>query len=194
MTLPLPLQRRLSIGLGVPTGLLAGMGWGRVMRTKIQPRRRSLGRGLTIAFSALTVVFLITMASFAALSGEPWFYLSAGEWEALGWLREEAPPEAVVLCAPQTGTFVPAWAGQPVVYGHPFETLNAEWRKGQVEAYWGGSMRPAEKERFLENHRVRYVLAGPREQALGGDSNAVSESVTVALETEGVKVFEVHEY
>jgi hypothetical protein len=194
MILPLPLQRRLSIGLGVPIGLLAGIGWSRVVRTKIQPRRRSLWGGLVLAFSALTTIFLIVMVSSAGLSGEPWFYLSSGEWEAFRWLREEARSEAVVLCAPQTGTFVPAWAGQPVVYGHPFETLNAERRKEQVEAYWGGAMRPAEQERFLENHRVRYVLVGPREQALSVDGHITVEGATVALETENVKVFRVREY
>jgi hypothetical protein len=149
---------------------------------------------LVLAFSALTTIFLIVMVSSAGLSGEPWFYLSSGEWEAFRWLREEARSEAVVLCAPQTGTFVPAWAGQPVVYGHPFETLNAERRKEQVEAYWGGAMRPAEQERFLENHRVRYVLVGPREQALSVDGHITVEGATVALETENVKVFRVREY
>jgi hypothetical protein len=194
MVLPLPLQRRLSIGLGVPIGLLAGMGWWRVMRMKIQPRRRSLWRGLAIAFSALTTVFLVTIVSFGALSGDPWFYLSSGEWQALRWLREQAPSEAVVLCAPQSGTFVPAWAGQRVVYGHPFETLNAERRKEEVETYWRGAMGPTEREDFLRTHHVRYVFLGPRERALNVDGPITSEGSTVAFKTEGVKVFEVSEY
>jgi hypothetical protein len=194
MVLPLPLQRRLSIGLGVPIGLLAGMGWWRVGRTKIRPRRRGLWRGLIIAFSALTMVFLITMVALAALSSEPWFYLSSGEWKALRWLREEAASDAVVLCAPQTGTFVPAWAGQPVVYGHPFETLNAERREKQVKAYWSTDLSETQRDTFLQDNRVRYVIVGPRERALSVDSHSIGESAPLAFETECVKVFQISEY
>jgi hypothetical protein len=189
MYLPTPLQRRLSLGLGVPMGLLAGMGWRHSVRAKIEPRRRGLWRGLVIAFSALTTIFLIVVVSFAALSGEPWFYPSRGEWDALKWLRDEARPDAIVLCAPQTGAFVPAWAGQPVVYGHPFETLNAERRRAQVEDYWGGGMSPTEEEQFLQENRVRYAMVGPRERALGAPEQSSSEIGALVLETEGVKVY-----
>jgi len=65
------------------------------------------------------------------------------------------------------GLFVPAWAGQPVVYGHPFETVDAERRRAQVEAYWTGEMRPAEREVFMRENRVGYVLVGPREVEMG---------------------------
>jgi hypothetical protein len=189
MVLPLPLQRRLSIGLGVPIGLLAGMGWWHTVRTRIQPRRRSLWRALVIAFSALTAVFLMVMVSLAALSGEPWFYLSSGEWDALRWLREEAAPEAVVLCAPQTGTFVPAWAGKRVVYGHPFETLNAERRRAQVQAYWSSGLSPSEQDLFLRDNRVGYILVGPREQAIGEWNQGGSAPGNLVFEAEDTRIY-----
>jgi len=165
MYVPLPLQRRLSLGLGVPVGLLGGMGWWRAVRPRIKARRRGLLRGVVLAFCALTPVFLVLMALLAALAGEPWFYLSDGEWAVLEWLRDEGDPNAVVLCAPQMGLFVPAWAGQRVVYGHPFETVDAERRKAQVEAYWAGGMSLAEGESFLRENRVGYVR--PRELEIG---------------------------
>jgi len=191
MVLPLPLQRRLSIGLGVPIGLLAGMGWWRVLRTKIQPRRRTLWRRLAIAFSALTTVFLMLIVSFGALSGDPWFYLSSGEWQALRWLREEAPSEAVVLCAPQTGTFVPAWAGQPVVYGHPFETLNAERREKRVKAYWSGDLSVPARDVFLRDNRVRYILVGPRERAIIEQEQENVRLGNLVFEVQDAKIYEI---
>jgi hypothetical protein len=167
MHVPLPLQRRLSLGLGIPMGLLAGRGWGRVERSPGRARRRRLLQGLAVAFCALTPIFLVSMALLAALAGGPWFYLSDGERAALEWLRDEGEPNAVVLCAPQMGLFVPAWGGQRVVYGHPFETVDAERRKAQVEAYWAGEMSPTERESFLRENRVRYVLVGSRERESG---------------------------
>jgi uncharacterized membrane protein len=131
------------------------------------------------------------MALVAAWAGEPWFYLSDGEWAALEWLRDEGRADAVVLCAPQMGPFVPAWAGQPVVYGHAFETVNAEQRRALVEAYWAGDMGPAEQETFLRENRVGYVLVGPRERALGAEEQGRIGVDPPVFEAEDVRVYEV---
>jgi hypothetical protein len=193
MYAPLPLQRRLSLGLGIPMGLLAGMGWWRVARPRIKVHRRAFTQGLLVAFCALTPTFLVVMALAAALAGQPWFYLSGGEWAALQWLRNEGRPDAVVLCAPQMGPFVPAWAGQPVVYGHAFETVEADHRKAQVEAYWAGEMNPTERETFLRENRVGYVLIGPRERALGAGERGRIGAEAPVFEVEDVRVYQIDE-
>ncbi|MFL7791150.1 MAG: hypothetical protein AB8I69_03340 [Anaerolineae bacterium] len=182
MYLPwLPLQRRLSLGLGVPLGLLAGVGWWRGVRLRIKARWRSLAYRLMVAFCTLTPVFLIVGHLGAASD----FYLSDGEWAALAWLREEGEPEAVVLCSPRMGLFVPAWAGQPVVYGHPFETVDAEARRAQVEAFWAGEMGAREREAFLQDGNVAYVLVD-----LGIEGLEVGDW-RLAFESNGVSVYDV---
>lgn len=192
MYLPLPLQRRLSLGLGVPLGLLAGAGWWRALRPRIKARRRGLLQGLLVAFCALTPVFLTVGTLLQVQAGNPWFYLSAGEWAALEWLRSEGQPDAVVLCAPQMGLFVPAWAGQPVVYGHPFETVGAEQRMAQVEAYWAGEMSAVEQESFLRENRVGYVLVGPRELEIGDWASEIKGlQGALVFEAQDVAVYEV---
>jgi hypothetical protein len=192
MYLPLPLQRRLSLGLGAPMGLLAGLGWCRSVRGRIGVRIRPLMDGLIVAFGALTPIFLIALASFSALTGDPWFYLSSGERAALTWLRDHGQSDGVVLCAPQTGAFVPAWAGQRVVYGHPFETVDAERRKAKVVAYWSGEMSPTEQETFLRENRVRYVMVGPRERALGAGGQSSLGTADVVLEVDDVRVYAIN--
>ena len=182
MYVPLPLQRRLSLGLGVPMGLLAGMGWWRVVRPRIAARRRGRLQGLVVTFCTLTPIFLVTVTLVAALAGTSWFYLSDGEWAALEWLRKDGDPERVVLCAPQMGLFVPAWAGQRVVYGHPFATVDAERREAQVKAFWGGEMDAAERESFLRENRVGYVLIGPREMGIGDGSAALTTGWGLGIE------------
>jgi len=165
MYLPLTLQRRLSLGLGVPIGILAGLGYWRWVRLWPWGRRRRSLSWLVVGFSALTPVFLLMAAMVAPL---PFSYLSDGEWRALEWLRENGRRDAVVLCAPQTGAFIPAWSDQRVVYGHPFETVDAERRQAQVMAFWTGEMDAATRTAFLRESRVRYVFAGPRERAIAG--------------------------
>jgi len=158
LALPLDLARRLSLGLGVAVGLLAGLGWG-----ALRPSRRWMTVAL-LAFAALTPLFLLVVGTSAALGGHPLLYLSDGEWAALGWLRDHAPHDAVVLCAPESGLFVPAWAGQRVVYGHPFETVDAEAMRAEVEQFWAGERDPD----WLTAVGIDYILYGPRERALGG--------------------------
>jgi hypothetical protein len=222
MYLPLPLQRRFSIGLGIPMGLLAGMGWAprrtrpstwvpRRLRPRnrlstrwsgirelIHVRRRGLARGLIIAFSALTPILLIVMTSSAALRSEAspdsWLYLSDGEWAALRWLRRraETQQEAVVLCAPQMGSFVPAWTGHRVVYGHPFETVNASRREEKVKAYWTGAMSASDQAAFLEENQVQYILVGPREQALNPKGWDDVEAGDLVFDTYDTRIYAIN--
>ena len=168
MYVPLALQRRLSLGLEVPLALLAAQGWQRSLLPRIRARRRGPATAALLGFAALGNLFLMLTLVLGAFSGEPRFYLSDGEWEALRFLRREVSHEAVVLCSPRMGMFVPAWAGQAVVYGHPFETVDAPRRRAQVEAFFAGRMSPTEQAAFLRENRVRYLLRGPRERRLGG--------------------------
>jgi hypothetical protein len=201
MYVPLALQRRLALGLQVPLALLAVRGWWEVVRPRLRARRRGLATAVVVGFSTLTNLFLMAMLVLAALSGEPLFYLSDGEWQALEWLREEVDHNQVVLCAPQTGAFVPAWAGQRVVYGHVFETVNAERREAQVTAYWIGQMSSAEQASFLQENRVGYVLVGPREVQLAtGDRSGRTEFQVTGMEdslifeAEDVRVYRVDKW
>ncbi len=192
MYAPLALQRRLALGLQVPVALLAATGWEEVFRPRLRVHSRRLMLATTMGLAALTNVFLMAMLVLAALGSEPRFYLSDGEWRALEWLREEVGRGQVVLCAPETGMFVPAWAGQRVVYGHPFETVNAERRKAQVEAFWAGEMTTLEREVFLRENRVRYVLVGPRELALGAGELGSRGAGDLVFETDDVRVYRVN--
>jgi hypothetical protein len=167
MYVPVALQRRLSLGLGVPVGMLAAVGWWHMLRPKLAVRRRGFAFGLLVAFSSVSMLFLILAAGLAGTGQSQWLYLADGEWQALVWLRDAGQPDNVVLCAPETGLLVPAWAGQRVVYGHPFETVAADARRMEVEAYWSGEMDPHDREAFLRRNRVSTILVGPRELALG---------------------------
>jgi len=162
LALPLDLSRRLSLGMGIPIGLLAGLGWGWAAG-RLRRRARRLLTATLVAIAAPTALFLLLLGAAAALSGHSLLYLSDGEWSALTWLRENAPRDAVVLCGPETGMFVPAWAGQRVVYGHPFETVRAAEREEQVRRFWAGER----DETWLHALNVAYFFYGPRERVLG---------------------------
>jgi hypothetical protein len=154
---PFPLQRRLSLGLHVPIGILAAIGLTEIVRAK-WPRR------VLIGVTLLTSVFIELALFGGAATRDPRIYLTTNEAAALSWLQAHAPHDAVVLASPEMGGFIPAFAGQRVVYGHPYETVNAKAREEQVKAFYAGTLDQAQ---LLNDYAVTHIIVGPREQALG---------------------------
>ena len=152
--LPYSLQRRLVMGWIVPLGALATVGWYAL------PVRRRVQEGLVWVAVSLTYLFLIGMFTVMALAHHETLYITRDERAALQWLADAVPQDALVMAAPETGLYIPAWAGQRVLYGHRFETADADLRKQQVEAFF------ADGDLVALPYRPDYVFYGGREQAL----------------------------
>jgi hypothetical protein len=156
---PFSLQRRFSFGLHIPLAILAAMGL-------LGLTRRKLVVGSAIASMLLTTLLVLILAIGGGLKQDSRLFVSADEAAAMDWLRANTPRPAVVLASPEMGLFIPAWAGRRVVYGHPFETVNAERTKAQVEMFFARAS-SAEREAMLREWRVAFVFVGPRERVLG---------------------------
>jgi hypothetical protein len=151
--LPLGLQRRFVSGVYVPLAALAMLGLVQWFR---QPARlRIVTTGLLLT-SVLTNVFILLGSAQAARAQEPALYLSADEAAAYDWFNEHAAPGALVLAPPQNGLRLPAYANVSVWYGHPFETINADQRRAEVEAFFDGHLN---QRQFLAEKQFDYVLA-----------------------------------
>jgi hypothetical protein len=155
---PFPLQRRFSLGLHIPIALLGVMG----LTTLLS--RRWPRRIVFLASLPTTLVLLLATSSAALRPPDGRLFFSANEAAAFDWLREHAPHHSVVLAAPDTGLFLPAWADVRVVYGHPFETLDAEDTQRIVERFFSGE---DDRGMVLRRYGVDYIFFGPRERNLG---------------------------
>jgi len=157
---PFSLQRRLIMGLIAPLGVLATLGW-----HALSPRRR-LRPQITWALASLTHLFLIVIALFGALTRHEALYITRGEHQALQWLQDHSALDALVIAAPETGLYIPAWTGRRVFYGHRFDTVNADARRQELIAFYREGDR-----RLIEDPSlpVDYVFYGPRERALAND-------------------------
>jgi asparagine N-glycosylation enzyme membrane subunit Stt3 len=154
---PFPLQRRFSLGLHVPIGILAAIGLTEIVRAKWL--RRAL-----IGVTLLTSLFIELGLFGGAAAHDPRIYLTTNEAAALSWLQVNSPRDAVVLASPELGSFIPAFAGQRVVYGHPYETVNAKAREQQVKDFYADAPDHAQ---VLKDYAVTYIVVGPRERKLG---------------------------
>jgi hypothetical protein len=182
---PFSLQRRLSIGLWMPLAIVAGMGL-RAAWPKVAPRLRPLaGAGLGIVLVMSNVlVFVATLGAIAAR--QPELFLTRGQAAAIEWLRANAG-RALVAAPPALGLWVPARSDARVLYGHPFETVDAAAREAELEAFYGGEMPgPA----FVQAHHLDDVVAEADRTAL--TTEPMDWGWQTVFDHDGVVIYSVH--
>lgn len=191
---PFGLQRRFMMGLYIPLVGLAMLGL-LSLAARIQKRMSFLF--LVVLLLALPTNLLVLLAAqHGAQTHDPQIYLTRGESLAFSWIEKNTPTDALVLASPQAGLLIPAYTGRRVVYGHPFETVNAEVKENLVMQWFGegkplnvADQKAQQLQEFLDQQRVDYIFLGPREQKLGGLPAGLR--LTEVYHAEGVEVFAV---
>jgi hypothetical protein len=117
----------------------------------------------TFILIAPSTVLILVIPLPGTLSHDDLFYVTQTEYDALEWLEANATSDNVVLASPTYSLHIPAQAGARVVYGHPFETVQAETRQGAVLDYYAGDSCD-----LVADEGVDFVVYGPREERLGG--------------------------
>ncbi len=160
---PFDLQRRLSLGLWMPLTLLALIPLREVLWPRLPTRWRPL-LGAVMVISMTLTNGLVCVSTLAAVqTHNPKLFLTADEAAALSWLADQADG-ALVLASPEIALVIPARTDARVIYGHPFETVEAEARQQAVKNFFTGLTPSAV---FLADQPVDYIFYGPREKSLG---------------------------
>ena len=158
--LPFGLQRRFMMGLYIPLAGLAIIGIEQLVSR--WPRYRFSIFVLLFFLSIPTNIFVLMAARHGAQVHDPMLYLSTDELRALEWINLNTPTNALVLAGPDTGLFIPAHTGRRVIYGHPFETVDALVNEERVVYFFQGKLSLAEIPA-----KINFIFVGPRELALG---------------------------
>jgi len=185
--LPFGLQRRFMMGLFVPVVSLAGLV---LAQMEIKKRRLAwmLGK-LVLLLSLPTTLLVVLIGDYGVQAHDPLLYLTRGESQALKWIEEITPEDALILASPETGLFIPAHTGRRVIYGHPYETVNAETEKQAVIRFFQEAKdNEPYLETFLSERQVDYVFYGPRERKLG--SLPQIDSLIPVFSTNDVEVYQ----
>ncbi len=82
------------------------------------------------------------------------------------WINVNLPEKSLILAGPDTGLYLPAYTHATVVYGHPFETLNAQHLEDAVIGFFS-SWNEEQIINFIGDTQVDYLFIGPRERELG---------------------------
>jgi len=188
---PFSLQRRLAMGLHVPLCVLAAMALSRYVLPRFSPARRTLILGALIVLLMPSNLFVLMASMAGAAQQDPRLYLYRDEAEAMTWLEENTQSADIVLASPEMGLFIPAWAGNRVLYGHPFETIEAEKKRALAETFYQAQTEESIRRRIIEGHHITYVFYGPRERGLSGDQLETTPMFSEAYTNPGVTIYQV---
>lgn len=182
---PFSMQRRLTLGLFFPLAGLAALGLERLVRSRAWLRMALV---IVIVLSIPSNLIVITAGLSGVRIGEPAVVHLQDELDAYQWLGEHAPRQALVLAAPDTGNRLPVFADVRVLYGHPFETPDADAQKALVESIyaWDGSIEDGR--RLLSNQGIDLIFYGQRERALGRPTWI--EGLPLVFQSGNVEIYE----
>ena len=165
--MPFSLQRRFMLGFYIPSVGLAVVG----ARALAERMRRKWLIPTLVGLSMPTNLFLL-LAGLAGIFGHSGqIYLSADEYHAIQWLAQQSAQNrmlqnGLVLASSEIGSFIPAYTGMRVIYGHPFETVNALTEEQSVQAFFKGDLTQPSQADFLASRGVDMIFYGPREEEM----------------------------
>lgn len=205
---PLLPQRRFIQGVHVPLAVLAAAGFGQIVLPRWQngrlwqkiirhPRYETakLRRFVIVLFllgmSFSNFYLWLDVTRIAALTQPDLFFRPAAEVDATNWLRENAPGTAVILGSYQTGNYVAAQAGQPVVLGHWAETVDFAGKETAVTHFFTATTDDTSRQTLLGEYNVTYVWYGPREKELGSFDPATANYLTPVYQNAAITLYSV---
>lgn len=160
--LPTSVQRRFGVGMMIPIAYFAVRGISDFWYPRISRRWRKLLIILVTPLMLLSPVFVL-LSGVSILEGP---FLQRDYGTALQWLRANTRSTDVILASEDVSLWIPSWAGSRVVYGHPFETLNAKTKRQQVIDWYAG-VYDNDCAAILQEYNVAYIILGPQETKLG---------------------------
>lgn len=198
--IPFSLQRRLMLGVYIPVVILTVWGMDYLVRNVFKANNSFVKFNsfifVLLLFSIPTNLFILFITKNAIDNMDSKLYLKSGEIDAFKWLVENTPKQSCVLSSPESGLFIPAFTGEHVVYGHPFETINADVNKQFVLDFFTKMTTSYDKEkvhRLLDEYNVDYIFYGPREKKINGDVGFqyLRDQFDQVYENEDVQIYRV---
>lgn len=161
MYLPTNIQRRFTAGMMIPIVYFATRSLEDFWFHYVNRRWRF--RLLVVVIPFIIFTNLLLLVGNLRVTVGP--FLVRDYAVAFQWLSQNTSPDDVILASEPVSVWVPSWVGSRVVYGHPFETLNAVVKQQQVLDWYTGQTTDCGA--LLAEYRVQYVIVGPQERELG---------------------------
>jgi len=192
--LPTDFQIHMINSWQVPIGLLATIGLLDYILPGLRPRfGKKISEIHIVAFFLISIiptnVYLLAWR-FVDLSRYDYpYYIYQSEYQALEWLRSNAPPDSVVMSAIETGQFIPGISGKRSFLGHWAQTVDFYAKREMVREIFDQQTTDERRAEILKRYAVNYVFWGPAERKLGQYVPDHSPFLNKIYETDQVKIY-----
>jgi hypothetical protein len=187
LIIPISLQRRFMLGIFIPLTVLAGRGLFYLIDSKQTLKIASL---FVLVFSLLTNIVILAAGFSANMIKNPKVFLTEDEKSSLNWLDENSGWDDIVLASPELSMYIPGWAGARVVYGHPFETVDAVEKEKGVKEIFKSFNQSQSIQDYIKSNEIKFVIYGPREQALNVETSINFPKCAEKYSNKTVEIFQ----
>lgn len=175
---PVNFQRRMSEGVWVAIILLVFM----TVELFSRKLRRVLQIGLLITPLTTVIVYAGTLQSIWT-PREP-LYRPAGEVEVFKYLGEETLPGSTVLANYHISNALPAWTPNKVITGLGPESIFLPEMIKLSNGFYENSLNDIERENFLDEFAINYVIWGPEESKMTEWSPQITPGFSIIYSSE----------
>lgn len=191
--LPLNFQRRLIEGVQLPLAIAAAYGVLAIISRYKEKTRWALASLIVgaLAVGNLVLIYREVQTVQAETKDSYYYHLSAPEWRAMHWLREETTSEDVILANWFNGNLIPGITGRTVYLGHKIQTVEFEKKVLEVDKFL--LEEDAERaEAFLRENRISYIYLGIGDSMLTYGFTPETKAYLVPVyQEEGVQIYRV---
>ena len=153
---PWSLQRRFLTGLYVP---LAGLSAEGIRWIK---DRGVIRHSTLIAFWFLLIlptnIIILTSGMQAVINREEAIFTPRDFTQVLAWINENTSEDDLILAGTRESLYIPPETGRRVLYGHPFETVQAAKEKAFVEDFMAGRFSPDRAAELIFLRDINYLV------------------------------------
>ncbi len=182
--IPLNLQRRFLIGLYIPITILGIKGISK-FGEKIKGRFGTFKK-LILATAIPSNIILLALSILAVTQNNPKLVMKETLWSGIQWISMNTPARSLVLTSPSIGLYIPAYTNDRVVYGHPYETADAQGNLANVEAFFT-KMNTENQQKYLIKEGIDYILTASELNT--PPMNYSHMDANVVFQVEDVKIY-----
>ncbi len=188
---PVLIQRRFTIGLTIPLGILAIYGLQHLIQLTSAKypaltKREDLISFAYVLTASISTIYLILGSSLFMQTRPTGNFYSQDLENAFIWLDENAKPNEFLLGSTETGQLAAQRTKLKVYIGHEIETLYFENKKDAVEAYYTGSAAGD----WVQHTPIQWVIYGPYEKNVS-EIFIPYPDLEIMYENDTVKIYKV---
>jgi hypothetical protein len=164
ISIPWNLQRRFLSSLYFPLSGLCVYGTRQLVYRKTMRFQTIMVLILVLVLPTNLVVVLSGIN--ASIIQDPQVFFPTALLDGIEWINENTQENALVLTDEITGLFIPSLSGRRVIYGHPFETIQAEREKEFIKNILDGEVNLEYVDKAIAERGINYVFINHKLQKI----------------------------